>query len=109
MASEARLVWSRIPAIAKIYDERAKELVDETAQEIATDVRSRWAHLSLPIRVRGSGKNRQVVAGSTKRFYAGFVEFGTEFQSAQPAMTPAAEAHRASFVASADRLEDWAR
>jgi hypothetical protein len=40
-----------------------------------------------------------------KRFYTGFVEYGTVFQRAQPFVTPAAERHRDTFINKAKRLE----
>lgn len=74
----------------------AKAAEDEAAQVVADDMRSRVAvdtgELRDDIDVQDGATGKEVGAMSVE--HAGFVEFGTSTQVAQPYAMPAAEAER---------------
>lgn len=77
-------------ARALIRDELEK-LADEESSAIMMEAKTRAPYSKVGITKRQRSNRYEVVAGSRKRFWAGFVEWGTAQQPAQPFMTPAAE------------------
>lgn len=78
--------------------ERAAGRIRDTAR-VLVPVGAPTTHIRSTIRVRkgaGVGIQREVVAGSRKAFYAGFVEYGTVKLAPRPFMTPAALMESAS-------------
>lgn len=72
--------------------ERAAGRIRDTAR-VLVPVGAPTTHIRSTIRVRKGpsvGIQREVVAGSRKAFYSGFVEYGTVHLAARPFMTPAA-------------------
>lgn len=92
--SSFKLVKNRSAVVSReIKDEIAKLVADE-AQAIKTEALSRRPDPKIDVVVRETAKGYQVRAGSRKRFWAAFMEWGTRYQAAQPFMTPAAERAR---------------
>lgn len=91
-----------------------KDLVEETALDIESEVSAEWGWTRLPIYTRGPTGNRtitaMVIAGKRGRYYAPFLEWGTIDQAPHPAMTQAAEFHRQTFIVKAMSLSvGWRR
>lgn len=72
--------------------ERAAGRIRDTAR-VLVPVGAPTTHIRSTIRVRstrGIGVAYEVIAGSRKAFYSGFVEYGTVHLAPRPFMTPAA-------------------
>jgi hypothetical protein len=106
--SSVAIKGNHFPEFARHSKKFGAELVADTANEIEAAVKAKWASTKLPISMRtpsaGGKILAEVVAGSRKRFYAGFLEFGTVGQAPNPAMTGAAENARPGFLARAQAL-----
>lgn len=101
MDAKVIVVHNEFQRIAAELRIAAIAVVDDTAQQIAGDIRRTAPSKRIPsaVRVRRpKALRREVTVGDSRRFHAGFVEFGTVDQPAQPFVVPAAEAHRREFM-----------
>ena len=103
--TECRVVFSDFGKLTERASAEGERLVGETAAAIEAQVKARWSQTHLPIRVKGKPTKKYVLAGSRRRFYALFLEYGTVFQRPRPAMVPSAERAKVRFFAEARRLE----
>lgn len=102
---------SRIPAVLTQTNVKAQAAVAATAEMVrqGTDERvpvGATGNLKDSIRIIDGATpyTKHVGLGDGDSFYAHFQEFGTEKQSAQPSLTPAAEAAKGFFVASMRKI-----
>lgn len=86
----------------------AEELVADTANKIEADMKATTSdRIGGTIRTRrqAGGLRAEITAGDKGRaIHAGFVEFGTVFEPAEPFATSAAEGNRHRFEAEAADL-----
>lgn len=106
-ASGVKVVFNDFPLHARLAHSAGERLVAETAKAIETEVTARWSWNHIPVGIRraaGENMNLSVVAGNRSRFHSIFLEYGTSFQSARPALVPAAERAKLRFFSEARRI-----
>jgi len=106
--SKVVVVFNNFQRNANQVHEAGERLVDSTARAIEAEVTARWSWNSIPVGIRrAKNKNMElsVVAGNRSRFHSIFLEYGTVFQGARPAMTPAAVRAANWFYGEARRIQ----
>ena len=104
MSIKVHVIHNRFPTIKAALAPHISAVVEDVAQNIATDAKlnssSESSRVAATITVGRDGPlTRHVVAGDDGRgFFAGFVEYGTHSRPATPFMTPSAETHRPDFM-----------
>lgn len=95
MKPELEIVKDNTNLIGNLVKSHLQELADEEASKIQAEAKAKAPYAKIGnVRKRTMKNGYVVAAGSRKRFWAGFVEWGTKDQPAQPFMTPAAESAR---------------
>lgn len=100
------LTESHLVEIAAKMDPALNDIAKQTAEAVASVIRSRlMTGASVDV---DRGDDGYVVGVGDKHadFYIGFIEYGTVFQPARPVVTPAAEAESDNYVRKARNLED---
>jgi hypothetical protein len=106
MASSVEVQYDRFEEIRQRLGDTLAALVETTSEEIVAEIKAS-DHLpkGAPVTVTRGAKTNTIKVGDRRRFFVGFVEYGTIHQTARPFVTPIAESNRARFEGEARRIE----
>lgn len=100
---------NRLDSLGPEMQAKVSKAIEDTAQDILAEAKGRVPGVRLPktfgVR-RPKALKRVVFVGSRRSFHAGFLEYGSTTQAAQPFMTPAAEWQRLPFQRKVQAIVD---
>jgi HK97 gp10 family phage protein len=107
--SRTEVKYSHLPSMPAQVADAADAIVEAAANQVLAQIRATAPVKGMPVTLKRGRKSITVVVGSSRVFYAGFVEYGTVDQAARPFVTPSAEAHKQQFLSDMRHLESRLR